>query len=63
MIWVNEEILTQNSLIMIQNTINKFQVLADLSQIPGKIHCEEGFSNFIADQWKIFITIYATIAL
>ena len=49
MIWVNEEILTQNSLIMIQNTMNKFQVPADLGRIPGKIHCGEGFSNFTAD--------------
>ena len=62
-IWVNEEILSQNSLIMIQNTMNKFQVPADLGRIPGKIHCGEGFSNFTADQWRIFITIYATIAL
>jgi len=49
-IWVNEEILSQNSFIMIQNTMNKFQVPADLGRISGKIHCEEGFSNFTADQ-------------
>src|SRR6266516_2635389 len=29
----------------------------------GKIYCGEGFSNFTADQWKIFFTIYATVSL
>jgi hypothetical protein len=38
-------------------------VPADLGRIPGKIDCEEGFSNFTADQWRIFFTIYATVSL
>ena len=48
-LWVDEGILTQNSLNKIQNTMNKFQVPADLGRIPGKIYCGEGFSNFTAD--------------
>ena len=43
--------------------INQIQVLADLGQIPGKINCREGFSNFIADQWQNFIMIYVTVLL
>ena len=43
--------------------MNEFQVPSDLGQIPGKIHGEEGFSNFTADQWRMFFTIYATVSL
>ncbi|RHZ57709.1 hypothetical protein Glove_384g66 [Diversispora epigaea] len=43
--------------------MNEFQVPADLGRIPGKIYCGEGFSNFTADQWRIFISIYATVVL
>ena len=43
--------------------MNRFQVLSDLGRIPGKIDCGEGFSNFTADQWRIFFTIYATVSL
>ncbi|RHZ82956.1 hypothetical protein Glove_102g68 [Diversispora epigaea] len=43
--------------------MNEFQVSANLGRIPGKIYCGEGFSNFTADQWRIFISIYATIVL
>ncbi|PKY35106.1 hypothetical protein RhiirB3_455485 [Rhizophagus irregularis] len=43
--------------------MDKFQIPFDLGQIPGKIHCREGFSNFTADQWRIFFTIYATVSL
>ena len=43
--------------------MKEFQVPADIGRIPGKIHCGEGFSNFTADQWRIFISIYATVVL
>jgi hypothetical protein len=33
---------------------------ADLGRIPYKIATGEGFSGFTADQWKMFIMIYAT---
>ncbi|EXX67735.1 hypothetical protein RirG_111740 [Rhizophagus irregularis DAOM 197198w] len=39
--------------------MDEFQIPSDLGRIPGKIHCGEGFSNFTADQWRIFFTIYA----
>ena len=43
--------------------MNRFQVPADLGRIPRKIDIGEGFSNFTADQWRTFFTIYATVAL
>jgi len=43
--------------------MNEFQVLANIGRIPGKIHCGKGFSNFTADQWHIFISIYAIVVL
>ena len=43
--------------------MNQIQVPADLGRIPRKIDCGEGFSNFTADQWRIFYTIYATTSL
>ncbi|RHZ87615.1 hypothetical protein Glove_33g60 [Diversispora epigaea] len=43
--------------------MNEFQVPADLGRIPGKIYCDEGFSNFTVDQWRIFISIYTTVVL
>jgi hypothetical protein len=62
-IWVDEGILNQRSLIKIQKKMDEFQVPSDLGRIPGKIHCREGFSNFTADQWRIFFSIYATASL
>jgi hypothetical protein len=62
-IWVDEGVLTSSDLKKAQNTMNQFQVPSDLGRIPGKIHAGEGFSNFTADQWRTFITIYATVAL
>ncbi|GET51673.1 hypothetical protein GLOIN_2v1775288 [Rhizophagus irregularis DAOM 181602=DAOM 197198] len=43
--------------------IDEFKVPADLGRIPGKVDCGDGFSNFTADQWRIFFTIYATVSL
>ena len=62
-IWVDEEILTTNTLKMVQKKMDEFQIPFDLGRIPGKIHAGEGFSNFTADQWRIFFTIYATVSL
>ena len=62
-IWVDEGILTPVALNKIQTMMNKFYVPSNLGQIPGKINCGEGFSNFTADQWRTFFTIYATVTL
>ena len=56
-------ILTPNSLNKIQKKMDEFQIPSDLGRIPGKIHSGEGFTNFTADQWRIFFTIYSTVSL
>ena len=62
-IWIKEGVLTPNSLKQIQRKMNEFQIPSDLGQIPGNIYAGEGFSNFTADQWRIFFTINATVSL
>src|SRR5215216_6089103 len=62
-IWIDWGILTSNALKKIQKKMNEFQIPSDLGRIPGKIHEGEGFSNFTADQWQIFFTVYATVSL
>jgi hypothetical protein len=56
-------VLSSNTLDKIQKKMNEFQVPADLGRIPKKIDSGEGFSNFTADQWRIFISIYSTVVL
>ena len=48
---------------MVQKKMDEFKVPSDLSWIPGKVNCGDGFSNFTADQWRIFFTVYATVSL
>src|SRR4051794_4261204 len=43
--------------------MNEFKIPSDLGRIPGKVDSEDGFPNFTADQWRIFITVYATVSL
>src|ERR1051325_8798838 len=62
-LWIEQGILTPNILDEVQKKINKFSIPADVGRIPGKLNCGEGFSNFTADQWRIFFTIYATVSL
>jgi len=62
-IWIDEGVLISNDLKKIQEKMNQFNVPADLGRILGKVDREEGFSNFIADQWRIFFMIYATTSL
>ena len=49
-IWIDEGILIPSHLNKIQKKMYKFQIPSDLDRIPGKIHGEEEFSNFTADQ-------------
>ena len=62
-IWVDEGVLTPDVLKNIQKKMNQFQIPADLGRIPRKVDIGEGFSNFTADQWRIFFSIYATTSL
>lgn len=61
-IWVDEGVLTPDVLKKVQKKMDEFKVPSDLSQIPGKVDCGDSFSNFTADQWRIFFTIYATVS-
>jgi hypothetical protein len=61
-IWVDEGVLTPDVLKKVQKKMDEFKVPSDLGRIPGKVDCGDGFSNFTADQWRIFFTIYATVS-
>ncbi|GET58354.1 hypothetical protein GLOIN_2v1879967 [Rhizophagus irregularis DAOM 181602=DAOM 197198] len=43
-----------------ESRAKQIKIPADLERIPSKISTGEGFSGFIADQWRSFILIYAT---
>ena len=62
-IWIQEGVLSSDSLNIIQQKMNQFQIPADLGRIPGKVNCSKGFFHFTADQWRIFFIIYATVSL
>jgi hypothetical protein len=62
-LWIENGVLTTHILKTVQKKMDEFKVPADLGQIPGKVDCGDGFSNFTADQWRIFFTIYATVSL
>ncbi|GBC32907.2 hypothetical protein GLOIN_2v1775288 [Rhizophagus irregularis DAOM 181602=DAOM 197198] len=62
-IWIDEGVLTPNDLKKIQEKMNQFKIPADLGRIPRNIERGEGFSNYTADQWRIFFMIYATTSL
>ena len=47
----------------IQLKMQRLHLLSDIGRIPNNINSDEGFSNFTADQWQNFITIYATTVL
>jgi hypothetical protein len=50
-------------LTQIQSKVNRIQVPSDIGRIPGNVSSGDGFSNFTADQWRNFFTIYATVVL
>ena len=62
-IWIDEGVLTNNTLNEIQEMMERFQVLSDVDRIPRKVNSDKGFSNFTADQWRNFFTIYAIVVL
>ncbi|GET57088.1 hypothetical protein GLOIN_2v1786147 [Rhizophagus irregularis DAOM 181602=DAOM 197198] len=62
-LWIENGVLTTHILKTVQKKMDEFKVPADLSRISGKVDCGDGFSNFTADQWRIFFTIYATVSL
>lgn len=55
-LWKDGDLVTDQHYSLIQNHISSFVVPSDVGRIPRKI--ETGFSGFIADQYKNWITIY-----
>ena len=49
-IWIDEGILTPNMFTIMQSKMNRINVPSDIGRIPGKLNCDEGFLNFMADQ-------------
>ena len=62
-LWVDHRKLSINQLRQIQNKMSEIQVPSNISRIPRKVDCGEGFANFTANEWKTFILIYATHCL
>ena len=54
-IFVNQEKLSMEQLRAAQNRMDHIELPSDIGRIPNKIDCGEGFSNFTADQWRIFL--------
>ena len=49
-LWIEEEKLTPQNLLLMQKRANQIQVLGDIGRLPSKISTGEGFSGFTADQ-------------
>ena len=60
-LWIEENRLTMKHLEIMQEQANKIKVPSDIGRIPNKIATGDGFSGFIADQWKTFIFIYCML--
>lgn len=60
-IWLQTEVIKQDSLAIIQARVNNIKVPVDLGRIPSKIECH--FSGFTADEWKNWTLVYSLICL
>jgi hypothetical protein len=59
-LWIDSGRITKTDLELMEKRANGIKIPADLGRIPHKIAIGEGFSGFTADQWRMFIMIYAT---
>ena len=60
-IWIERNIISDESFELIQNRIDSCRVPSDLGRIPHKI--SSGFSSFTADQFKNWVIYFSLIAL
>ncbi|GET67105.1 uncharacterized protein LOC110233779 [Rhizophagus irregularis DAOM 181602=DAOM 197198] len=58
-LWIDGNKITKQDLEKMEKRAKYIQIPADLGRIPNKIATGEGFSRFTADQWKMFVLIYA----
>ncbi|GBC52241.2 hypothetical protein GLOIN_2v1484835 [Rhizophagus irregularis DAOM 181602=DAOM 197198] len=59
-LWIDSRKITKKDLELMERRAKALKVPADIGRIPYKIATGEGFSGFMADQWKSFILIYET---
>ena len=59
-LWIDSGKIEKADLELMEKRANGIKIPSDLERIPHKIAIGEGFFRFTADQWKIFIIIYAT---
>ena len=58
-VWIDNGKIKKSDLELMDRRAKMIKVPADLGRLPHKIATGEGFSGFTADQWKLFIMIYA----
>ncbi|CAB4400683.1 unnamed protein product [Rhizophagus irregularis] len=58
-LWIGEGILNDEKLKIMQKRADAIKITSDLGRRPVRIATGEGFSNFTADMWRIFIMIFA----
>lgn len=58
-LWIDGNKITKQDLEKMEKRVKIIQIPADLGRIPNKIATGEGFSEFTANQWKMFVLIYA----
>lgn len=58
-LWIGEGILNNDQLKVMQKRADAIKLTSDLGRRPVRIATGDGFSNFTADMWKIFIMIFA----
>lgn len=58
-LWIDNGKITKSDLELMEKRAKKIKIPADLGRLPYKIATGKGFSGFTADQWKMFIMVYA----
>ena len=59
--WIENDILTKNDLLSIEQTVSQHKAPRSSGRLPTKI--SSGFAGFSADQWRNWTTVYSNIAL
>ena len=57
-LWIDENKISKADLKLMEKRAKQIKLPSDLGQIPYKIAIGEGFSGFMANQWKNFVLIY-----
>lgn len=60
-VWVENDILTKQALVKLEQNLKLFTVPADVGRLPSRISLCHG--AFTANQWKNWVTLYSPILL